>query len=65
MGRIVYACSSQQLNEWSYAFDWPESPIEPLPIQAIIRHVEVDGPAESLIEEVKQMHIENFQRKNT
>lgn len=65
LGRIVYACSSQQLNEWSYAFDWPESPIEPLPIQAIIRHVEVDGPAESLIEEVKQMHIENFQRKNT
>lgn len=63
LGRIVYACSSQLLNEWSLDFNWPPSPLESFPIQAIIKQVVVDGPEESLTEEIKQLHIESHRRK--
>lgn len=63
LGRIVYACSSHQLNEWTQAFNWPQSPLESLPIQAIIRQAVVDGPVDSLTEEIKQLHIESHRRK--
>lgn len=63
LGRIVYASSSQQLDEWRQVYQWPESPVESLPIKAIIRHANVDGPVELLSEEIKQLHIQSHQRK--
>lgn len=64
LGRIVFASSSKQLAEWASTYEWPDSPVEKLPIQAIIRHADVDGPVESLADQIKLLHIESHNRKN-
>lgn len=64
LGRIVYACSSQQLVEWGLEYNWPVQPVKALPIQEIIPEAIVEGPAEGLCEEVKQLHIRSHQEKS-
>lgn len=57
LGRIVYASSSEQLAGWLADRGWPPSPVVPLPVSAVIRHVEVDGPDPELAERVRRLHL--------
>lgn len=59
LGRIVYASSSAQLQEWQKDMETEPSPIENLSIQEIIKDAEVDGPDEELAEEVRKLHIKS------
>jgi tRNA(Arg) A34 adenosine deaminase TadA len=56
LGRIVYACSSEQLATWLAEMGVPAPPVRPLPIQAIVPGVVVQGPFEELAEQVRALH---------
>lgn len=61
LGRIVYASSSAQLQEWQKEMDTDPSPIKNLSIQEVIKDAEVDGPDEELAEEVRKLHLKSNQ----
>ncbi|WP_113945515.1 nucleoside deaminase [Pseudochrobactrum asaccharolyticum] len=57
LGRIVYASSSDQLQDWLYGLGVPLSRVRPLPIDAIITDTIVEGPVEDLAEQVRLLHV--------
>lgn len=61
LGRIVYASSSAQLQEWQKEMDTEPSPIKNLSIQEVIKEAEVDGPDKELAEEVRKLHLKSNQ----
>ncbi|MEQ9335387.1 nucleoside deaminase [Thalassobaculum sp.] len=56
LGRIFYAGSTEQLVGWRREFGAPSSPVSPLPIQAVVPGVAVDGPAPELADELRELH---------
>ena len=56
LGRIVYAASSAQLAEWLSEMGAPPPPVKTLPINEVVPGAVVDGPAEELSEQVKDLH---------
>lgn len=56
LGRIVYACSTEQLTTWLAEMGVPAAPVQPLPVHAIVPGVVVQGPFEELAEEVRALH---------
>lgn len=56
LGRIVYVASSAQLGQWLAEWGVEPGPVTPLPINAIASGVPVDGPADELAAEVKELH---------
>jgi len=62
LGKIVYASSSEQLGAWLAAFGLPPTPVNILPIRALVPGIEVDGPDLSLAERILSMHKRNIGR---
>lgn len=56
LGRIVYACSSEQLAQWLKEMEAAQSRVRSLPIQDIIRDTATDGPVPELEEQVHRLH---------
>lgn len=56
LGRIVYAASSAQLGEWLSEMGVPKPPVSTLPIQDVVPNAIVDGPADELTAEVRELH---------
>lgn len=57
LGTLVYLSSAKQLGEWQKDFNLPEAPINFLPVEDIIKKVEVRGPAEGeMLAEIKGLH---------
>lgn len=56
LGRIVYASSSKQLEQWLAELGLPEPPVRPLPIEEVASGLVVEGPVEELAERVHQLH---------
>lgn len=57
IGTLVYLSSAKQLGEWQKDFNLPEAPLHFLPVENIIKNIEVRGPAEGeLLEEIKKLH---------
>ncbi len=57
IGTVVYAASGRQLNEWLQEFDLPLSPINMIPIEEVVKDIEVRGPANGeLLERIKMLH---------
>ena len=63
LGRIVYAVSSAQLTEWRARWGAGESPVTPLPVNAVAPGVLVDGPAPELEQEMRALHEELVRRR--
>ncbi len=58
LGKIVYLSSAEQLTQWLAELGVPEAPIRFLPVQDIIRDVEVAGPASGeLLQAVIALHV--------
>lgn len=55
LGRIVYASSSAQLVSWTKEWGLPPAPVRALPINEVVPGVTVDGPVDSLSEEVRAL----------
>ncbi|WP_448810611.1 nucleoside deaminase [Agromyces bauzanensis] len=53
LGRIVYVASAEQITAWRVAVGAPPSPVAPLPISTVAPGVQVDGPVDELVEEVR------------
>lgn len=61
LGRIVYASSSAQLQEWQKELGITErGALKGLSIEEVINDTEVDGPDEELSQQVKQLQIEYY-----
>ena len=59
IGTVVYAASGRQLNEWLKEFDLPLSPIKMMPVEEVVKNIEVRGPAEGeLLQRIKRLHVE-------
>ena len=56
LGRIVYIASSAQLGQWLAELDVPPSPVSPLPVQEVAPHVTVEGPADALVPQIRELH---------
>ena len=57
LGALVYLSSAEQLGIWQKEHHIPAAKINFLPVEAIIKNVEVRGPAEGvLLEEIKELH---------
>ena len=56
LGRIVYASSSKQLEQWLAELGLPEPPVRPLPIEEVAPGLVVEGPVEELAERIHQLH---------
>ena len=64
IGTLVYLSSAKQLGEWQKEYDLASAPINFLPVEDIIKNVEVRGPAEGeLLEEIKKLHQLNWSKK--
>ena len=60
LGRIVYVASSAMLTGWLSEWGVAPGPVEPLPIQDVVRDAVVDGPAPELVEEIKELQRRRF-----
>lgn len=59
LGRIVYASSAKQLTAWLQELGVVPSPVRPLPIEAVVENVVVEGPVPDLAEQVRALHYRN------
>lgn len=62
LGRIVYACSSEQLVQWLNEMGIAQSRVRNLPIRDVIRDTTIDGPVPELAEQVHQLHRRYYDR---
>ena len=60
LGRIVYAGSGEQLNQWCAAWGTPAGPVAPLPITAVAPALTVDGPAPELQDDMCGLYEQAF-----
>lgn len=60
LGRIVYAASTEQLVSWLTEWGVPAGPVSPLRIHDVVPGVRVDGPADVLTDEVRELHRRRF-----
>jgi tRNA(Arg) A34 adenosine deaminase TadA len=60
LGRIVYATSAAQLNDWRSECGAPPSPVAALPISVVAPQVEVDGPAPELADAMRTLYEAKF-----
>jgi tRNA(Arg) A34 adenosine deaminase TadA len=60
LGRIVYAASTEQLVGWLTEWGVPAGPVSPLPIHDVVPGVRVDGPADVLTDQVRELHRRRF-----
>jgi tRNA(Arg) A34 adenosine deaminase TadA len=65
LGRIVYAVSSAQLNDWRTAMGAAPSPVSVLPISAIAPGLPVDGPDPALAERMHELHRRSYLRSRS
>ncbi len=56
LDRIVYVHSSEQLADWLDEMEVPRPPVRPLPIQAIVPGIPVEGPIPDLAVKVRDLH---------
>lgn len=56
LGRIVYACSSDQLAGWLEEFGAPPPPLRILRIQDVAPDVEVEGPIREFADPMEALH---------
>lgn len=57
LGRIVYASSTAQLDEWSKEMDLEPSPVKSLAIEEVIRDADVEGPVEEFTEKIRTLQF--------
>ena len=60
LGRIVYASSSKQFQQWQKDLGISGGNVNALAIQEVITNTDVDGPADDLAEEVRKLHYKYY-----
>ncbi len=57
LGRIVYVASGAMLDAWLREWGVEPAPVAPLPVNAVVPGIEVDGPAEELVDQIRALHF--------
>lgn len=65
LGRIVYAVSTEQLNDWRAEWGLTPGPVAPLPVTALVPGLPVAGPAVELLEEMRELHRRQAERSRS
>lgn len=65
LGRIVYATSSAQLSRWHAEWGLEPGPVAALPIRTVAPGIPVDGPADDLVDEVKELQRRLAERRSS
>ena len=65
LGRIVYATSTTQLTQWRGEWGLEPGPVAALPIKAVAPGIAVDGPADELVDEVKELQRRLVERQSS
>jgi predicted O-methyltransferase YrrM/tRNA(Arg) A34 adenosine deaminase TadA len=60
LGRIVYASSSEQLQQWRRDLNAPAGPVAALPIRAVVPGAKVDGPVPELADRLYALHARSL-----
>lgn len=63
LGRIVYASSSEQLQQWHKELGLAPGRVKTLPIGEVITGTIVSGPAPELAEEIRSLHQQSYENK--
>lgn len=63
LGKIVFATSSAQLNEWMAEFGGERSPIAPLRINEVAPAIETEGPFTEFAGAIRELHRRNSLRR--
>ncbi|ETN95284.1 Cytidine and deoxycytidylate deaminase zinc-binding region [Zhouia amylolytica] len=63
IGKIVYASSAAQLSIWLKGLQINDLPLNLIPIQEIIKDVEIVGPFESFYHQIKTLHFQYYSRQ--
>lgn len=61
LGRIVFASSGEQLQQWLLELGVEAFPVRLLPVQDVAPEVRVEGPVEELAEQVRKLHYQCHQ----
>ena len=56
LGRIAYAVSATQLAQWRAGWGLAPPPVRVLPIASVVTGVPVSGPADELVEVMRDLH---------
>lgn len=56
LGRIVYASSSRQLQQWMSEMGVAEPPVRPLAVNEVAPHLTVEGPVPELTDRIRRLH---------
>ncbi|MFF5406155.1 nucleoside deaminase [Streptomyces misionensis] len=56
LGRIVFVCSTRQLQGWLTELGVPPAPVRLLPIRDVLPDAQVEGPVPELVDEVRALH---------
>lgn len=62
LGRIVYAVSSEQLNRWRAGWGLAPGPVASLPVNVLVPGLTVAGPADELLDEMRELHHQQAER---
>lgn len=62
LGRIVYVASSAQLSDWRAEWGMPAGPVAVLPINAVAPGIDVAGPSDELVDDIKALHERMLER---
>jgi tRNA(Arg) A34 adenosine deaminase TadA len=58
LGKLVYLSSAEQLTQWLQELGAPPSPVQMVPVQTIVRDLEVAGPADGeLLQAIKDLQV--------
>ncbi|WP_417605081.1 nucleoside deaminase [Oceanimonas baumannii] len=60
LGRIVYASSAEQFDEWCQEWGLGDSPVKALAINEVAPEIQVAGPVPELAEEIRELHRRYF-----
>lgn len=60
MGRIVYACSTEQFEKWCAEWQIPATPVKLLGIGEIAPTIEAIGPVPEVAEQIRELHRSYF-----
>lgn len=64
IGTLVYLSSALQLGEWQKEAHVPAGPVHFLPVEDLIKNIEVRGPGEGdLLKAIKDLHTIAWQKK--
>ena len=62
LGRIVYAVSTEQLGAWRAEWGLVPGPVAPLPVNTLVPGLPVAGPADDLLDEMRELHRRQAER---